>query len=207
MFHAPGFSAGEQGRFVALQRRLSRQQKGSANRDRTKAKLGRLRLRLADRRGDWIEQTTTALADAYSAAAAVEDLPIRNMTRRAKPKPDPDNAGVFLPSGGRAKSGLNRAILASCWGKFAQRLDHKMSVTEVPAAHTSQECSKCGHICPENRESQAVFRCQGCGFEHHADINAAINIRDRGFNFEYQPGAFWGIGCVSHASVPHQPSR
>jgi transposase len=92
MFQAPGFSAGEQGRFVALQRRLSRQQKGSANRERTKAKLGRLRLRLADRRGDWIEQTTTILANTYS-GAAVEDLPIRNMTRRAKPKPDPDNAG------------------------------------------------------------------------------------------------------------------
>ncbi len=51
MFHAPGFSVGEQVRFVALQRCLSRQVKGSANRERTKAKLGRLRLRLADRRG------------------------------------------------------------------------------------------------------------------------------------------------------------
>ncbi|OYD68013.1 RNA-guided endonuclease InsQ/TnpB family protein [Rhodococcus sp. OK302] len=191
MFHAPGFSAGEQVRFVALQRQLSRQQKGSANLDRTKAKLGRMRLRLADRRGDWIEQTTTVLANTYS-GAAVENLPIRNMTRRAKPKPDPDNPGVFLPNGGRAKSGLNRAILASCWGKFAQRLDHKMSVIAVPAAYTSQECSNCGHICPENRESQAVFRCRGCGFEHHADTNAAINIRDRGFDLEYQPGGILG---------------
>ncbi|MCT6735266.1 RNA-guided endonuclease InsQ/TnpB family protein [Rhodococcus qingshengii] len=186
MFHAPGFTAGEQVRFVALERQLSRQQKGSANRARTKAKLSRLRLRLADRRCDWIEQTTTAFADTYS-AAAVENLPIRNMTRRAKPKPDPDNPGAFLPNGGRAKSGLNRAILASCWGKFAQRLDHKMSVIAVPAAYTSQECSNCGYTCPENRDSQAIFRCQGCGFEHHADTNAAINIRDRGFNLEHQP--------------------
>ncbi|MCT6735341.1 RNA-guided endonuclease InsQ/TnpB family protein [Rhodococcus qingshengii] len=191
MFHAPGFTAGEQVRFVALQRRLSRQQKGSANRDHTKAQLGRLRLRLADRRGDWIEQTTTELAASYC-AAAVENLPIRNMTRRATPKPDPDNPGGFLPNGGRAKSGLNRAILSSCWGKFAQRLDHKMSVLAVPAAYTSQQCSNCGHICPENRDSQAVFRCQGCGFEHHADTNAAINIRDRAFSIEHQPAGSLG---------------
>ncbi|MDI9916372.1 transposase [Rhodococcus sp. IEGM 1379] len=192
MFHAPGFSAGEQGRFVALQRRLSRQQKGSANRDRTKAKLARLRLRLrlADRRGDWIEQTTTHIANTY--AAAVENLPIWYLTRRAKPKPDLDNPGVFPPNGGRAKSGLNRAILASCWGKFAQRLAQKMSVVAVPAVYTSQECSNCGHICPENRESQAVFRCQGCGFEHHADTNAAINVRDRAFEIEHQPGGILG---------------
>ena len=186
MFHAPGFTVGEQVRFLALQRRLSRQQKGSANRDRTKAQLGRMRLRLADRRGDWIEQTTTELATMYC-AAAVEKLTIANMTRRAKPEPDPDNPGGFLPNGGRAKSGLNRAILASCWGKFAQRLDHKMSVIAVPAAYTSQQCSNCGHTCPENRDSQAVFRCQGCGFEHHADTNAAINIRDRAINTEHQP--------------------
>lgn len=186
MFHAPGFTSGEQTRFLALQRRLSRQQKGSANRDRTKAQLRGLRLRLADRRGDWIEQTTTALASTYC-AAAVENLPIRNMTRRVTPKPDPDRPGAFLPNGGRAKSGLNRAILASCWGKFAQRLDHKMLVIAVPAAYTSQQCSNCGHTCPENRDSQAVFRCQACGFEHHADTNAAINIRDRAFTIDHQP--------------------
>ncbi|MBS2993585.1 transposase [Rhodococcus erythropolis] len=191
MFHAPGLTAGEQTRFLALQQRLARQQKGSANRERTKAKLGRLRLRLADRRGDWIEQTTTALASAYC-AAAVEKLAIANRTRRAKPKPDPDRPGAFLPNGGRAKSGLNHAILSSCWGKFAQRLDHKMSVIVVSAAYTSQQCSNCGHTCPDNRDSQAVFRCQGCGFEHHADTNAAINIRDRAFIIDHQPEGMSG---------------
>ncbi len=37
----------------------------------------------------------------------VEDLQIANMLRRAKPVPDPDNPGQFLPNGARAKSGLN----------------------------------------------------------------------------------------------------
>ncbi|MFM9261707.1 zinc ribbon domain-containing protein [Rhodococcus sp. 5A-K4] len=59
-----------------------------------------------------------------------------------------------------------------------------MPVIAVRAAYTSQQCSNCGHTCPQNRDSQAVFRCQGCGFEHHADTNAAINIRDRAFTID-----------------------
>jgi len=193
-FHAPSLSAGERKRFVALERRLARQQKGSVNRDRTKTQLGRLRMRLSDRRTDWVEQTTTYLAATYG-AAAVENLAVKNMTTRAKPKPGgPHNVGMFLPNGGRAKSGLNRAILGSCWGAFAQRLDHKMVVVTVRAAFTSQECSKCGHTAPENRDSQAVFRCQACGFERHADTNAAINIRRRALNELQQPGDTGGSG-------------
>ncbi|MBW4549690.1 MAG: transposase [Aphanocapsa sp. GSE-SYN-MK-11-07L] len=42
--------------------------------------------------------------------------------------------------------------------------------------YTSQKCSKCGHIERGNRPSQAEFRCKKCGFECHADYNAAINI-------------------------------
>ncbi|MFL6217217.1 MAG: zinc ribbon domain-containing protein, partial [Actinomycetes bacterium] len=42
-------------------------------------------------------------------------------------------------------------------------------------AYTSQRCSACGHVAPENRESQA-FRCVACGHQGHADVNAALNI-------------------------------
>ncbi|MDV6271795.1 zinc ribbon domain-containing protein [Rhodococcus globerulus] len=42
------------------------------------------------------------------------------------------------------------------------------------------------------RSGSGGFRCQGCGFEPHADINAAINIRDRGFNLEHQPEGISG---------------
>lgn len=46
----------------------------------------------------------------------------------------------------------------------------------VPAFYTSQRCSQCGHVAPENRESQAVFRCVACAFMGNADVNAALNI-------------------------------
>jgi putative transposase len=53
-----------------------------------------------------------------------------------------------------------------------------VNVGFVDPRYTSQKCSKCGHIERGNRPSQAEFRCKKCGFECHADYNAAINIRE-----------------------------
>jgi putative transposase len=46
----------------------------------------------------------------------------------------------------------------------------------VDPRHTSQMCSRCEHISKDNRVTQAAFRCQACGFQAHADTNAAVNI-------------------------------
>ena len=48
----------------------------------------------------------------------------------------------------------------------------------VDPRYTSQKCSQCGHIERGNRPTQAQFRCKKCLFESHADLNAAINIRE-----------------------------
>lgn len=50
----------------------------------------------------------------------------------------------------------------------------------VPSYYSSQECNKCHYINNDNRFSRNGFRCLKCGFTEHADLNAAINIRDRG---------------------------
>jgi len=179
-FQAPSLTDGESRRFEALQRKLSRQSKGSRNREATRAKLAVLRQRLNNRRGEWIEQSTTELGLRHP-SIAIEKLIVCNMVRRPKPKPDPDNPGNYLPNGAAAKSALNKAILASCWGKFAERLSHKTDVIEVPAKYTSQQCHVCGHIDKRNRESQAEFRCVKCGNSGHADVHAAMNIDERAF--------------------------
>jgi transposase len=69
-------------------------------------------------------------------------------------------------------------ILANGWGLLVQRLEHKAAgrVEKVNPAYTSLTCSVCGHCAPENRESQAVFRCAACGHQANADVNAAVNI-------------------------------
>jgi putative transposase len=189
MIQAPSLTQAEQVRFVRLQQQLARQNtraRRSKNwearrRQATLDKLAALRRRLGDRRTDWVEQTTTRLASTYD-SVAVEDLRVVNMVRRPTPKPDQDRPGAFLPNGARAKAALNRAILASVWGRFLTRLDHKMpegAVLRVDPKNTSRTCAACGHCAPGNRESQAVFECEACGHRAHADTNAAVVILDR----------------------------
>jgi IS605 OrfB family transposase len=49
-------------------------------------------------------------------------------------------------------------------------------VVDVDPRHTSQCCSRCGHIHRSNRRSQSRFKCRVCGFELNADLNGSHNI-------------------------------
>ncbi len=50
------------------------------------------------------------------------------------------------------------------------------TVVAVDPRHTSQACSCCGHTARNNRRSRGRFVCRKCGYELHADLNAARNI-------------------------------
>ena len=56
---------------------------------------------------------------------------------------------------------------------------YDIAVSSVQSYYTSKMCPICGCIDDENRTSQEEFSCIECGFESNADINAAINIRNR----------------------------
>ncbi len=168
----------------SLQVTMSRQVKGSKRRAKTKAKLGLNYARITDRRNDWVEKTTTKLVE-NNDLIVFEKLNTRNMVKRPKAKENPDNLGSFLPNGAKAKAGLNRAILRSCWGKLEKRIEDKakeskVTFIRVDPRYSSLECRRCSHIAKENRESQAVFKCVMCGHENNADINAAQVILARG---------------------------
>ncbi len=66
-------------------------------------------------------------------------------------------------------------------GRF---IDYKAKKSGIPVfrvdpRNTSKGCSQCNHVSKSNRKTQAVFLCQKCGFQIHADINGAINIATR----------------------------
>lgn len=54
-----------------------------------------------------------------------------------------------------------------------------VQVVRVDPRHTSQQCSRCGHIARNNRRSQSLFLCRACGYCLNADLNASYNIRDK----------------------------
>jgi len=217
MVHAPSLTNAEQAKFVWLQQQLARQNTRarrtrdweSRRRLATLDELAGLRRRVEDRRTDWVEQTTTELARSYG-VIAVEDLRVTNMVRRPAPKPDLDQPGRFLPNGAKAKAALNKAILASVWGRFLTRLEHKMpegTVLRVDPKNTSRTCASCGHCAPGNRESQAVFECVACGHKAHADTNAAAVILDRALGTTAAGHAVSGRGSPAiSAGSANQPA-
>jgi putative transposase len=172
LLDVPALRAGETQRLRRLQRRLASARGGSHRRARTKLAIARLRARETDRRRDWVEKTSTDVARRF-ATIRVEDLDVRAMTRSARGTRECPGTNVAQ------KRGLNRAISRHGWGWLVARLKHKAvgRIEFVPAAFTSQRCSQCGHVAPENRKSQAVFQCVACGAGPcNADVNAACNI-------------------------------
>ena len=191
----PKPSKAELKRLKYLQRKMARQDRvneacggkpakfASKRRQKTLSEFNALQSCIVRRRNDWIEKTTTRLAK-ENALVAMEDLDVQSMTKRPKPKPDPNRPGQYLHNGAKAKAGLNRSILSNNWSRLLKRLKDKMDANGgrlviVPAAYTSQTCHQCGHVASENRDSQADFKCVECGYKANADVNAAMNILNR----------------------------
>ena len=165
------------------QRMIARRRKGSNRRRRAGRMLAKTHRRIAKKRLDWHHRTTRQLADT-AAEIVLEDLPTRGMTRSAKGTPSHPGSNV------KAKSGLNREILATGWHRFETMLNYKAhTVTLVPAAFTSQRCHRCGTIDASNRRTQAKFRCVQCGHQGNADVNAALNILASGTGATGRRGA------------------
>lgn len=198
----------ERAREVALERRASRQELArrkagakTSNRARgTRVQLGRIKARTVRRRGEFSVQLAHVLADRYE-SIAIEKLNVAGMTRSASGTVETPGINVSQ------KRGLNRAILDKGWYGFEQalRLQAKRTGSQIiaaSAAYSSQTCAACGYVASASRKSQAVFRCVSCGHEAHADINAAIVVRQRAVN---QPPDGRGSDCVSPRKWPRQP--
>jgi putative transposase len=63
-------------------------------------------------------------------------------------------------------------------------VQYKAALVGVPVLladprNTSRTCRACGCCDNRNRPDQTTFRCVSCGQTNLADVNAALNIRDR----------------------------
>jgi putative transposase len=162
---------------MLAQRRLSRKVKGSQNYRKQRLRVARLHARVSAARADFLHKTSTAIAKSHG-LVVLEDLKVRNMTASARGTVEAPGRNV------RQKAGLNRAILDQGWGMFRTMLAYKLEdrgghLLTVDPKDTSRTCHVCGVVDADSREGTR-FSCRSCGFQAHADWNAAVNILRRG---------------------------
>jgi putative transposase len=139
-------------------------------------RLARAREREANARRDYAHKVARRVVNAAD-TIALEALQLRNMTRSAKGSAAKPGRNVA------AKAALNRVVLDAGFGLLEQMIVAKAeeaarTVVRVEPRFSSQECSRCGHIAKKSRRRRR-FCCVACGFQCHADVNAALVIRGR----------------------------
>jgi putative transposase len=164
-------------RLAAAQRNLATKTPGSKHRRLARARVAAAHRHISDCRNDAAHQLSRHLVNHYDLLVH-EDLRITGLVRR--PAPRPDGTGGYAPNGAGAKTVLNRNIHDAGWGALLVMISYKAEsagrvVLAVNPHNTSRRCAHCGHCAAGNRHG-AVFRCQACAHQAHADINAATNI-------------------------------
>ena len=192
-----------------LRRQLSRQKRGSRNREKTVRRLRHLEAGQARRRLDAAHRAAAWIAARHS-HVAMEDLKLLNMTASAKGTVEEPGRNVAR------KAGLNRAILDLAHGQFREILKRKVlarggTFVLVDPRNTSRRCNPCGHVSADSRKSQAEFHCVACGHRANADHNASGNIRDRAFGAPAEPktttGGLPGLACESSVAGHRKQER
>ena len=145
------------GKLARAQRALSTKKRGSNRRKRAVERVAATHRNVRNQRKDLSHKLSRRLVNDYD-LIAVEDLAVKKMVR--SPRPRPDAQGGFETNGARAKAGLNRSIHDAGWRVLLSFVAYKAEdagreLVAVDPRHTSQTCSRCEHVCKDNRVTQA----------------------------------------------------
>jgi IS605 OrfB family transposase len=159
------------------QRRVSRRKKGSKRWWKAVHQCAKKHQKVKRQRSDFHHKTALTLVREYD-VIYLEDLQVRNLSRR--PKAKPDGNGGYVHNGASRKAGLNKSIQDAGWSAFRRILTCKAAwagkrVEAIPPAYTSQDCSGCGERISKSL-SVRTHACTNCGLILDRDANAARNI-------------------------------
>jgi len=162
-----------QKQLTKAQRSVCRKKKGSSNRKKAIAKLAKLHLKIRNTRKDFHHQLSTRLIR-KNQTIVVENLQVANLLKNHK---------------------LAKAISDCGWHQFTQMLEYKAkwygrTFIRVAPQYTSQDCSMCGNRNSELTLKDREWTCSSCNTVHDRDVNAAVNIRNRGLDKAYQLGSY-----------------
>lgn len=161
----PKYLAKAMKRLKFLQKSLSRKQKNSSNRNKTRIKVARLHGKISNLRRDFLQKLSTQIIQSND-IICIEDLQIKNMVKNHK---------------------LAQAILDVSWSEFVRMLQYKSvwygkKIIKIDKFYpSSQLCHYCGYRNSETKNlSIRIWTCPKCNAIHDRDVNAAINILNEG---------------------------
>lgn len=166
----PKYLAKSTKKLKRLQRQLSKKQKGSNNRNKSRIRLAKQFEKLSNQRTDFLHKLSTQLVKNHD-MICVEDLKVKNMVKNHK---------------------LARSISDASWSKFVELLTYKCSwygkqIVKIDTFFpSSQTCSCCGFKDPEVKNLEVRnWTCPNCQTKHDRDVNAAKNILSEGLRISY----------------------
>ena len=146
------------------QRKLSKKQKGSSNREKARLKVSRLHKKVRNQRNDYQHKVSRELSDKFK-VICLETLKVKNMVKNRK---------------------LAKCINDVSWSSFISKLEYKVAenqgyLVKIDSYYpSSKTCSNCGCIKESLSLSQRTYHCNECGFKIDRDLNASINILNVG---------------------------
>lgn len=156
-------------KLIREQRKLSRKEKGSSNRNKQRIKVALVHEKITNQRNDFLQQQSTMLIR-ENQTICIEDLKVKNMMRNHK---------------------LAQHIGSASWSKFFDMLSYKATwygndIVKIPTMYpSSQTCSCCGY---KNSlvKNLAIrnWECPKCQTKHDRDTNASINILNKGLQMQ-----------------------
>ncbi|MGB9928927.1 MAG: RNA-guided endonuclease InsQ/TnpB family protein [Methanosarcina sp.] len=154
----PKFYLKEEKNLAKVQRKHSKQEKGTPARKKALKVLCRVHERISNKREDFIQKLSNSLVKNHG-TICFEDLNIKNMVK------DPIYA---------------KGIMDAAWNKLVTYTTYKAEnagrkVILVNPYNTSQICSKCRNVI-EKDISQRTHNCPYCGLSIDRDLNASYNI-------------------------------
>ena len=146
------------------QRKLSKKQKGSNNRDKQRIKVSKLHKKVKNQRNDYQHKVSRELVNKYR-IICLETLKVKNMVKNKR---------------------LAKSINDVSWNSFVSKLEYKIAenqgyLVKIDKFYpSSKTCSNCGCIKDKLSLSERVYHCNECGFTIDRDLNASINILNVG---------------------------